>query len=57
MLENYENAQNALGWIDSYADAALLCINDDVAIDDEKVAAGFQQWAGEHWGTPAAWER
>ena len=36
---------------------ALLCVNDDVAIDDNRVAALFKAWADEHWGTPALWER
>lgn len=37
-------------------DTALLCVNDDVVIDDEKVARLFKSWAGERWGTKAAWE-
>lgn len=37
-------------------DVALLCVNDDVVIDDDKVARLFKNWARERWGKKAAWE-
>lgn len=57
MLENYENAQGALGWIDSYTDASLLCINDDVQDGEERVSELFHDWQERRWRRPAAWER
>lgn len=40
-----------------HADVALLCVNDDVAIEDERVGRMFREWAGERWGDKAGWER
>ena len=40
-----------------HTDVALLCVNDDVAIEDERVGRMFREWAGERWGAPAGWER
>ncbi|GJE97686.1 hypothetical protein PsYK624_139070 [Phanerochaete sordida] len=57
MLENYENARGALGWIDSYGDAALLCINDDVQDGEDRVSGLFRDWQERRWHRPAAWER
>ena len=37
-------------------DVALLCVNDDVVIDDDKVARLFKNWARERWGKKASWE-
>ncbi|EKM49625.1 uncharacterized protein PHACADRAFT_214165 [Phanerochaete carnosa HHB-10118-sp] len=38
-------------------DVALLCVNDDITVDDDKVTALFKNWASDHWGTPAQWEQ
>jgi hypothetical protein len=57
MLEDEENARGALGWIDSYRDASLLCINDDVKEGEEEVSPMFVSWQEKRWGKPAAWER
>lgn len=35
----------------------LLCINDDVARQDDTVADILQKWFREMWPTPAAWEK
>ncbi|THH02656.1 hypothetical protein EW026_g250 [Hermanssonia centrifuga] len=57
MLETVDNAQGALGWIDSYTDASMLCINDDVKEDEEEVTDIFRSWQERRWGKPAYWER
>lgn len=57
MLEDEQNAKGALGWIDSYRDASLLCINDDVKAGEEGVSTMFRTWQERRWGTPAHWER
>lgn len=57
MLETVENAEGALGWIDSYRDASLLCINDDVREGEEEVSDMFRDWQDTRWGRPATWER
>lgn len=56
MLETNENTQGALGWLDSYTDASLLCINDDVQDDQTEASPMFRAWQERHWGRPAAWE-
>ena len=43
--------------LQKHPDVSLLCINDDVAVDDNRVADQFKTWATENWGTPAQWER
>lgn len=35
----------------------LLCVNDDVARDNDKVSTLFKDWAGTLWPRPAGWER
>lgn len=57
MLSGPSAFSTMLKHLQKHPDIALLCVNDDVAIDDDKVAAAFQQWARERWSTPAAWER
>lgn len=57
MLETMDNAKGALGWIDSYADASLLCINDDVKPGEEDVSDYFRSWQENRWSKPAGWER
>ena len=57
MLEDIDNATGALGWIDSYTDASMLCINDDVQEGQEAVSEMFAAWQEGRWGRPASWER
>lgn len=57
MLETMDNAHGALGWINSYRDVGLVCINDDVREDEEEVTAFFKDWQDRKWGRHAAWER
>ena len=57
MLETMNNAKDALGWIDSYKDASLLCINDDVKPDEHGVSDYFKAWQDKRWPKPAGWER
>lgn len=57
MLSGPSAFTGMLAHLKKHPDVALLCVNDDVAIDDDKVAALFKHWANEHWGTPAEWER
>jgi len=57
MLSGPSTFKSMLTHLNKNPDVALLCINDDVALDDDKVAALFKQWASERWGTPAQWER
>ncbi|KIP04248.1 hypothetical protein PHLGIDRAFT_76231 [Phlebiopsis gigantea 11061_1 CR5-6] len=57
MLETLQNAHDALGWISSYTDVSLVCINDDVREDHEEVTAYFKDWQDRKWGRHAAWER
>ena len=57
MLETLKNAHDALGWIASYTDVSLVCINDDVREDHEAVADFFHAWQEDKWGRRAAWER
>ena len=57
MLETLKNAHDALGWIASYTDVSLVCINDDVREDHEAVTAYFKDWQDSRWGRAAAWER
>jgi hypothetical protein len=40
-----------------HPDTALLCVNDDVVTDDDRVRTLFKVWAKEMWGTPARWEK
>ena len=56
MLQNMDGAHGALGWIDSDADASLLCINDDVEEGEDEVSTYFRNWQEKRWGKPAAWE-
>ena len=37
MLEDVENTRGALGWIDSYPEASMLGINDDMKEGEEDV--------------------
>lgn len=57
MLETMDNAHGALGWINSYRDVGLVCINDDVREDEQEVTAFFKEWQDRKWGRHAAWER
>ncbi|KAJ3551401.1 hypothetical protein NM688_g4726 [Phlebia brevispora] len=57
MLEDVDNAKGALGWIDSYTDASMLCINDDVREGEEEVTEIFSSWQDRKWPKAAAWER
>lgn len=57
MLESMDNTRGALGWIDSYKDASLLCINDDVKEGEEGVSPYFRAWQDRRWPRRAAWER
>ena len=44
--------------IDRTRDAALLCMNDDVArpTQDAEVSRRLREWFGKRWSRPAAWE-
>ena len=57
MLETVDNTHDALGWINSYRDVGLVCINDDVREDEQEVTAYFREWQDKKWGRHAAWER
>lgn len=57
MLETIDNAHDALGWIDSYHDASMLCINDDVTDGHDEVREYFMSWQDKKWPKPASWER
>ena len=46
----------ALQAVDDAHDLALLCVNDDVARDQEAVDAYFREWQAKRWATPGAWE-
>ena len=57
MLEDVENTRGALGWIDSYPEASMLGINDDMKEGEEEAAEYFVAWQERRWHKPAAWER
>lgn len=42
--------------IDRSTDVVLLCINDDVSAQDDRVVKILKDWQDRKWSTPAAWE-
>ena len=48
--------RGALSSIDKRKDLALLCINDDLAQDDPRIAKLFSEWQEQKWPHRAAWE-
>jgi len=56
MLTSPTDAVSMTRRLKAQADTVLLCVNDDVARDDEKVSKILQDWFKEHWPQPAAWE-
>ena len=57
MLTGPSSARSMALHLQRHPDIALLCVNDDIAIDEDQTAALFRQFAQAHWGTPARWER
>ncbi|KAI0323660.1 hypothetical protein GY45DRAFT_553660 [Cubamyces sp. BRFM 1775] len=55
-LLNYNQVRGALSNIDKRKDLALLCINDDLAQDDPRIAKMFSDWQEQKWPHRAAWE-
>ena len=45
-----------LAKLDRRKELALLCINDEVSRDHDRITTYFREWQDRHWGTPAAWE-
>ncbi|KAH9933272.1 hypothetical protein B0H21DRAFT_780951 [Amylocystis lapponica] len=43
--------------IERNTDAAMVCINDDVARANDQVTVLFKMWQDRIWSQPAAWER
>lgn len=40
-----------------HPEIALLCVNDDISVDEENTSMQFKTWAQQRWGNPAQWER
>lgn len=57
MLTGPSNFNSMVTQLAKRPETALLCVNDDVAVDDARVADMFGAWAQGLWGVPALWER
>ncbi|KAI0768964.1 hypothetical protein BD413DRAFT_478467 [Trametes elegans] len=55
-LLSYGQVRAMLRYVDRNKDLALLCINDDLGREDERVSRVFFDWQERHWPRPAAWE-
>lgn len=57
MLTGPGNFNSMAQHLKKHPNIALLCVNDDIAIDEERTSRLFKAWGQEHWGVPAQWER
>ncbi|KAI0629884.1 hypothetical protein C8Q77DRAFT_1065020 [Trametes polyzona] len=55
-LLSYSQVRDMISGIDNNEELALLCVNDDLGREDERVSTLFYNWQEKRWPQPAAWE-
>lgn len=56
MLTDAKVTKRALNIVDSDTSIAMLCLNDDVNKDQEKVDKALSKWLQKRWPDAASWE-
>ena len=57
MLERPSYLHRMIFQLRIHPEVALLCVNDDIDVNEEKTSVEFKTWAQGKWGTPSLWER
>lgn len=55
-LRSFDQTRSMLAKLDKNKELALLCVNDEVNRDHDRITTYFRKWQDQRWGQPAAWE-
>lgn len=56
IITDPQGAERDTQLIDQDESLAIICVNDDVAEDDDQVREILGQWMGSRWNRSASWE-